>query len=145
MSISLDSLPNEFLLPFALSLPLVDISCFRQINQRFNKLICNNDYFWKQKFYHDYGHLDYTGNWKTLYFNFLNIWSFGSNEEGKLGLVSDIKMHVIPTLIPHFKVKQISVGFSHSAFIDLNGSVWTFGKNSSGQLGLGSDLRAMIK
>jgi len=144
MSTSLELLPNEFILPFVLSLSLVEISHLCQTNQRFNNFICNNDYFWQQKFYHDYGQIiKQSDDWKSLYLSFLNVWSFGNNEYGQLGLNSNIKQYNVPTLINGFKVKAIATGY-HSAFIDLNDSVWVFGHNNYGQLGLGSDLRAMI-
>jgi len=144
MSISLDSLPNEFLLPFSIPLSLVNISHLCQINQRFNKLICNNNYFWQQKFYHDYGQIvESSDDWKSLYLSFLNVWSFGHNYEGRLGLNRNIKTQNVPFNFNGIKVKFIAT-YKHSAFIDLDDNVWLFGDNERGQLGLGSDLRAMI-
>ena len=83
-----------------------------------------------------------------------NVWSFGSNISGQLGLDSKWLMKDwIPRRIlvpgPFFlgcavmkgiKAKCVETGFSSSAIIDLDNNVWTFGSNHCGQLGLGDVL-----
>lgn len=64
-----------------------------------------------------------------------NVWIWGDNEFGQLGLEGESRN--IPTLIPSLKAKQISLGGYHTVLIDLNDNVWIFGRNDKGQLGLG--------
>ena len=67
-----------------------------------------------------------------------NVWSFGHNNHGQLGLSSFIDKN-IPTRIPNIKAKQIACGGEHSMILDTNGNVWSFGSNHHGQLGLGNN------
>ena len=68
-----------------------------------------------------------------------NVWTFGNNEYGQLGLGdNETKRRVsTPTKIPNLKAKQVSVGECHTVIIDLENNVWTFGWNQWEQLGLG--------
>lgn len=50
-----DFLPYETIVGIGLKLPISDISLYCQISKRFNNVICNNNYFWREKFYHDFG------------------------------------------------------------------------------------------
>lgn len=78
-------LAPEKIMDIALFLPLPDIAYLCRTNSRFNEIICNNEYFWQQKFYNDYGVINYTvGSWKDLYKNYMNVWVFGDNEYGQL-------------------------------------------------------------
>jgi len=67
MSKSLATLPQEFLFQYALSLPLTDLYHLCQTNKLLNQLICDNDFFWHQKFIRDFTLVNYIGSWKTLY------------------------------------------------------------------------------
>ena len=64
-----------------------------------------------------------------------NVWGFGSNKDGQLGL-GDNQDRSIPTQVPNFKAQQVSVGNYHSVAIDLEDNVWVTGSNDLGQLGL---------
>ena len=64
-----------------------------------------------------------------------NVWAFGSNNFGQLGL-GDNQYRLIPTQIPNIKAKSVSCSY-HTMIIDLNNNVWAFGQNDHGQLGLG--------
>jgi len=76
-----------------------------------------------------------TGGRHTLVIDLENqIWAFGANGEGQLGL--DPVPEKGPTLLNH-KGKYISAGIFHSAFIDLEENLWMTGHNNHGQLGLG--------
>lgn len=55
-------IPDELIIEQALKLKPVDIAALSQTSTRFNRL-CNNDGFWRQKYFHDFGHT----NWKALY------------------------------------------------------------------------------
>jgi alpha-tubulin suppressor-like RCC1 family protein len=68
-----------------------------------------------------------------------NVWSFGCNHWGQLGVGVRFSNKVTPTQIANIKAKQISAGENHSILIDLDNNVWSFGKNDNGQLGLGVD------
>jgi alpha-tubulin suppressor-like RCC1 family protein len=67
-----------------------------------------------------------------------NVWSFGLNENGQLGLGDDNNRN-IPILIPNFKAKFVACGGYHSVLIDMSDNVWTCGWNIEGQLGLGDN------
>ena len=63
--------------------------------------------------------------------------SFGTNEEGQLGLGhNDIS---IPTPIPNLpKINLVSCGQYFTVCVDYEGFIWSFGKNNAGQLGTGN-------
>jgi len=70
-----------------------------------------------------------------------NVWSFGVNDYGQLGLgdTEDINIPT-PTQIMRpsgIKAKHVSCGAYHSILIDMNNNVWSFGLNDFGGLGLG--------
>jgi alpha-tubulin suppressor-like RCC1 family protein len=71
-----------------------------------------------------------------------NVWMFGRNNFGQLGLGDDENRNK-PTVLTidgqNFKARAISCGRFHTMLIDLNDSVWTFGDNTYGQLGLNDD------
>ena len=58
-------IPNDQIIKIALNLSLNDIYYYCQVNKRFNDIICENELFWKQK---------------------INLYLFGSNSYGQLGL-----------------------------------------------------------
>ena len=72
-----------------------------------------------------------------------NVWAFGDNEHGQLGLGNEINRK-IPTKIPNIKAKSVACGYLHTMIIDKNENVWTFGINTSGQLGLGDVMDRLI-
>jgi hypothetical protein len=137
-------LSDDLLFNIALQLNINDIGRYCLCNSRFNKIICNNDWFWKEKIFHDFGSADYgyVDDWKSLYKNYGSVYIFADNIDHNLGLNKNIKSVFIPTKIPNLNVKTISVGLSHTVAIDFNNNVCGFGSNESGQLGLG-DRRAV--
>ena len=65
------NLSNEVILLQAINLPLETITQTCLVSQRFNKLICDNEYFWQQKFHADYGFdVKEPESWKKLYEDF---------------------------------------------------------------------------
>lgn len=135
---SLLNLPSDNILEFALFLPLHEISHLCQTSSRFNRLICNNNYFWKLKFIKDFGEISYTGDWRYLYQNHMNLWATGDNGSVQLGL-GDYEDHSTFENIIDFKAKQVSAGGEHTVVIDVNDIVWSFGKGDDGELGLFSE------
>ncbi len=130
--------PSETILNIALFVPLRNIIAFCQTSKKFNDIICDNEYFWRQKFIQDYKFVPtyYTGSWKHLYQNYRNVWVCGDNYFGQLGL-GDNKYRNIPVKVVGLKVKQVSSSEYHTVLIDINNNVWTFGNNKFGQLGIG--------
>ena len=64
--------------------------------------------------------------------------SFGSNEEGALGLGHN-KDVSIPTPIPNLpKIDMVSCGLNFTVCVDHEGFIWSFGENEYGQLGTGN-------
>jgi alpha-tubulin suppressor-like RCC1 family protein len=76
------------------------------------------------------------GGAHTVAIDFNNdIWVFGSNAVGQLGL-GDTRARFIPEKIPNLKGKFIVAGMNHTIVMDLTNSLWVFGSNEFGQLGL---------
>lgn len=70
-----EDFPNEIIFNIALNIPLCNIINFCLINKRFNEIICNENYFWKQKFIKDFGDATFeVSDWKTLYMNANDVW-----------------------------------------------------------------------
>ncbi len=77
------------------------------------------------------------GNIHTVLIDMNNdVWAFGNNIFGKLGLGDNTNRNV-PTKINGINAKYVSCGHSHTVLIDMNNNVWSFGDNYNGQLGLG--------
>jgi alpha-tubulin suppressor-like RCC1 family protein len=134
---SFDLLPSETVLNIALQVPLSSISSYCRTSKRSNNLICNNEYFWKLRFFKAHWSINnYTGSWKKLYEVFLNVWVCGNSIYGQLEIGSEKQA---ATQIPNFKAKQASVGRVHTVLINTNNNIWTFGHNQYGQLGLADD------
>jgi alpha-tubulin suppressor-like RCC1 family protein len=134
------SLPPELILEIALSLTLEEIQNLCMTSNKFNEIICENEYFWRRKYlqvYQEEPSFDVI-SWKELYLGY-NVYAFGTNEDGQLGL-GDIQRRKVPTLIPNIKARQISAGYGHSLLIDLENNVYAFGFNYLSQLGLGDRL-----
>ena len=136
--LELDEFPSELLILQALALDLASISKVCQASRRFNEVICNNEWFWHQKFIQDFDFdpVLYTGSWKQLYEQYGSIWVMGNNEYGQLGLGDD-NNRSSPTLIPNTKARQVSSGARHTVLIDLQDNILMMGNNRFGQLGLG--------
>ena len=67
------------------------------------------------------------------------VWVWGSNTEGQLGLGEDSEETVFsPTLLPLSSgVAHISCGYYHTALVTSQGQLLTFGEADGGKLGLG--------
>ena len=67
-----------------------------------------------------------------------NVWSFGRNDSGQLGLPQKRDCVFTPKLVPYFKRKELVVakvecGDFHVLCLDAKGSVYSWGNNEYGQ------------
>lgn len=68
-----------------------------------------------------------------------DVFSWGSNSHGQLGLGKEVSQQLKPFLVCALNgvaVTQISAGGSHTLFLTLPGLVYCCGANKYGQLGL---------
>lgn len=71
-----------------------------------------------------------------------NVWSFGSNSFGQLGL-GDLTPRGVPTRIETIEnATQITCGDFHALVLDSTGTICSFGRNGNGQLGNGTRSQA---
>jgi alpha-tubulin suppressor-like RCC1 family protein len=109
--------PKEIIIQIALNLTANQVKLLFCVNKYIGEIV-NVNYFWKQRYYLDFGKIDYEGNWKELYM---------SNKINILGVLPNCRDDSIYnyklTEINH-RAKQISVGTYHAAFIDLNDKLW---------------------
>jgi alpha-tubulin suppressor-like RCC1 family protein len=69
------------------------------------------------------------------------LYGWGSNENGRLGLSNNYKESSVPTLIDVCggkKIVNVDAGNRHSACIDINGRLYTWGSGGNGRLGHGT-------
>ena len=135
-----EQIPDELLVVQALELDLPSVTRFCQTSRRFNRVVCENESYWHQKFIRDYGFdpRKYEGSWRLLYREYMSLWGFGSTRSGQLSL-DDVNEEPTPTKLSEIKPKQVSTGQNHTIIIDLTNDVWVVGANSHGQLGLGDE------
>jgi len=117
-------------------------------NTELNNTVCLNEDYWKIRYLRKNKLPTIEPkSWKELYlFSSKNdVWSFGDNVYGELGL-GDTTNRNVPTKIPPVdcEAKYIACGENHSLIIDMNDNVWLFGKNYSGQLGLGDTTDRLV-
>lgn len=138
-------LPDEYIIEIALYKTIEYITRMCQASRRFNNVICNDEYFWKQKFIYDFGNPPIGVNiisWKEAYENYGTVVGFGSNENGQLGLGNIRNTSVPLRILAGFELygiraKSVSCGALHTMIINVSGNVWAFGSNQYNQLGLG--------
>lgn len=109
-------LNDDVLFEIALNSDLDTISNFCSSNAKYNRLLCNNDNFWYQKFKRDYFDIpNYTGSWKRLYLNYGTLYNsikWNGNYFNSGEWIQQRK----------FKPVQIDCDIA----LDTNGSVWTY-------------------
>lgn len=121
MADAFEYFPDETVIEVASNLPLKDIYYWCLVSKQFNSVICNNPDFWRRRFITDYGMIEYNGDWKELYQNWLTCWSIGSNMtdtmsgQGSLNTVVSLK---------YPKPKTISSGVQDLLLIDLEDNLW---------------------
>ena len=73
-----------------------------------------------------------------------NIYSFGRNTSGQLGLGHNEDVR-LPTQIPNLpKIRTVSCGTQFTICVDFEGYLWSFGENDYGQLGIGNTKTQII-
>jgi alpha-tubulin suppressor-like RCC1 family protein len=74
-----------------------------------------------------------------------NVWAWGSNNRGQLGISSSVLNSNTPVKLDHFqlntRITRIAAGLSHSLAIDSRDNLWAWGANDRGQLGIGETTR----
>lgn len=66
-----------------------------------------------------------------------NVWAFGQNSFGQLGLGDTVDVNVPTKITFPSSARFVSCGYLHTMIIDTNNHVWVFGCNTYNQLGLG--------
>jgi E3 ubiquitin-protein ligase HERC4 len=80
--------------------------------------------------------------------NWGQLFCWGSNSVGQLGLDTSLGIVQIPRIIKSLAtsiVVQIACGQKHSLALTNNGELYSWGSNSNGQLGLGEHLKMNFK
>ena len=77
-----DRLPDEMILELAYVMSITDIKSLCRTGQRFNRIICDNEIFWRNKLFREIGPIDYDGNWKEMYMYSQALWGYGKNDVG---------------------------------------------------------------
>jgi alpha-tubulin suppressor-like RCC1 family protein len=74
-----------------------------------------------------------------------NVWAWGNNGQGQLGISSFDEKHNVPEKLIHFppntRITAIAGGGFHSLALDSGGNVWAWGANAAGQLGNGQNIQ----
>lgn len=75
-----------------------------------------------------------------------NVWAWGANDKGQLGVGSDKAQSNVPVMIDGIteKVVQISAGADHAVLLTRGNKLYTWGSNSHGQLGIVSGTAGVI-
>ena len=68
--------------------------------------------------------------------NLSEVYSFGRNDSGQLGLTYKVDSKSTPTLIEGMFSTKVVCGYYHSLAITPTGKLFSWGRNDSGQLGL---------
>lgn len=117
-----DILPKETISVVALNLSPHFIINLCRSNSRFNEIICNDNFFWENKFKKDYGNVSFdVTDWKQLYMNANNVW-FGIFQPHPV-----LQIHGI----------DAQNDGNNAIIIDTHNDVWVNGSNIGGVLGLG--------
>lgn len=111
------------------------------------EIIYNNNWFWYLKYEYDYGNeegyaYDPDADWFSVYFNYRNVYVFGNNKHGSLGIEKD-GVTCNATLMPNIRARKIECSDDDTIILDLEGNLWVMGLNYYGKFGVGEKL--MIK
>jgi alpha-tubulin suppressor-like RCC1 family protein len=74
-----------------------------------------------------------------------NLWAWGSNANGQLGLGSSVTSTPTPTQVPGIaNVVSVCGGFFHTLALCADGTVWSWGQRAGGALGTGAAGAATV-
>ena len=128
----MESYPDDIFFNIAIQSSIEDINNLCLTCHRINNLINNN--FWRHKCNHDYKLTLNATNWKHIYLKYRQVYAFGLNNFGQLGVGDDKEINT-PIMIPGIKAQSICCSQFYTMIIDLNSEVWAFGDNEDGKLG----------
>lgn len=140
----LDSLPSELVENIALNnYGVKEINYLCNSSSKLNKILCDNDRFWREKYLRTYGE---PGNisdilptdWKKEFnkkYNFFTKLSVGSKGVLQLGGKRNIDGNPV----------QIAMGAAHVLILDSDNNIWVAGSNMYGQLGIESEEIKIVK
>ena len=135
-----EKLPYENILEIAKLLSLESIDQLCRTSTRFRDL-CNEEDFWHDLFIAAYGYIEdadkYNISWRYLFYNYFNVWGYGDNSAGQLGLGNEKYIKSFK-LLKKFKAQQVSCGYGHTAFLNLHNNIYVTGYNRGYRLGLKS-------
>lgn len=140
----LEFLPDEHIPYIMLTLPFSDIINVCQTNIRFNRLVCQNEYFWKQKYIYDYQHYPIITpiSWRDLYIKSASAVTMGQNTKC---LLDSKKCSSFLNFMPNFKIKKAAIGYSYIIIIDLDNNVIGYGSNEWTKANYGNGMRFGFK
>lgn len=72
------------------------------------------------------------------------LWSWGLNNDGRLGLGTTGGTLYVPQQVPGNTWKSVSATYNGSAGLKTDGSLWTWGSNEYGKLGIGNNTDANV-
>jgi len=139
------TLPSRLLYQMASGIDGSSLLNLCQVSKELNNRLCGNDNFWKDKVRYDFpdkSNIKFKPedlSWKEYYKSLIgfDLYAFGLNNHGQLGLGDNIDINT-PTLVKlEFKVKEVVCGGYHTMIISGDGNLYAFGDNDYGQLGLG--------
>lgn len=120
------SLPSEIIIMVIINLPITDLFNLCQVNSQINAIICQDNYFWKRKYNHDYG--------EPLEQNQLNIdWKLLFQKVGDVYLTG---FGQIDFRSLNIKARKMACGNYHVMIIDPRNDLWGYGTNRLHQLGI---------
>lgn len=68
------------------------------------------------------------------------VFSFGKNDSGQLGITPYSATQNTPKLIENLKAIKTACGYYHTVAISIENLLYTWGRNDSGQLGVGDKV-----
>ena len=127
-------LPNDVIIEIGLELSLLDISNLASTCHELN-LIYTNQIFWKRKYVQDFGSQSKTCieqesiDWKQEYIaerKCGDVWVFGSNTHGQLGLgnIGPMTEKLKPERVPKLRAIFVDCGSFHTVVIDQHYNVF---------------------
>lgn len=127
-NLNIETLPSDMIRNTLLNLDYTSIKQFCLSSKEYRK-ICDDSYFWRLKFNHDFGinpHIKYTDaiTLEQLYLEQNSLYLTGYDERSKIGYKNNI---YYPIRVDNIKIKLISTYFSTGVFTDKDDNVYIFG------------------